>query len=49
MGFSLSGHKLIVYVVNFLGANIFANWFMPWAKHPLFSFVQNFALYVINK
>ena len=49
MGFSLSGHKLIVYVVYFLGANILANCFMPWAKHPLFSFVQNFALYVINK
>ena len=48
VGYSVSEHKLIIIVVILLRANIFANRFTPWRTTFKFSFVQNFALCVIN-
>ena len=46
--FTVSRHKLIIDVVILLRANILANRFTPWRTSFKFSFVHNFALYVIN-
>ena len=45
---TVSRHKLIIDVVILLRANILANRFTPWRTSFKFSFVHNFALYVIN-
>ena len=46
--FTVSRHKLIFYVLILPRANILANRFTPWRISFKFSFVHNFALYVIN-
>ena len=41
--FSVNRHKLIIYVVILLRANILENWFTPWLSSFKLSCAKNFS------